>query len=100
MKLSWKTARPNSAITMSGVPATISTHDSITRASHRGRAYSLIHTAVVTPSGSASTMPTKVRIMVPSSGSRKPPLPAWELEICGLEKSRPGRRYCTPRKAK
>ena len=57
MKLSWKTARPNSAITMSGVPATISMHDSITRESQVGRPYSLIHTAVVTASGSASTMP-------------------------------------------
>ena len=48
---SWKIARPNSAITMSGVPATISMLDSTTRASHVGRPYSAIHSALPTASG-------------------------------------------------
>ena len=45
-RLSWKIDRPNSAITMSGVPATISMLDSTTRASQLGRPYSAIHTAL------------------------------------------------------
>ncbi len=57
---SWKTARPKSAITMSGVPATISIVDSTTRASHVGRPYSAIQTALASASGNASTMPITV----------------------------------------
>ena len=43
---SWKIDRPNSAITMSGVPATISMLDSTTRASQVGRPYSAIQIAL------------------------------------------------------
>ncbi len=94
---SWKIARPNSAITMSGVPATISMLDSTTRASQLGRPYSAIHTALATASGSARTMPMTVSSSVPSSGSRKPPEPAWLELTCGRLNSRPGRRYWIPR---
>ena len=73
---SWKTASPKIAITMSGVPATISMLDSTTRASQLGRPYSAIHTALASASGSASTMPITVSSMVPISGSRNPPEPA------------------------
>ena len=54
---SWKIASPKIAITMSGVPATISMLDSTTRASQLGRPYSAIHTALASASGSASTIP-------------------------------------------
>src|ERR1700685_952251 len=70
---SWNTASPKIAITMSGVPATISMLDSTTRASQVGRPYSAIQTALASASGSASAMPMIVSTIDPSSGSRKPP---------------------------
>ena len=47
----WKSARPKMAMTMSGVPATISMPDSTARASHDGRPYSTIQIAVATAIG-------------------------------------------------
>ena len=54
-------------------PATTSMPDSTARASHAGRPYSTIHTAVATAIGVAITMPMTVSRTVPRIGSRKPP---------------------------
>ena len=75
---SWKIDRPNSAITMSGVPATISMLDSTTRASQLGRPYSAIQIAAADGEREASRIPITVSSAVPISGSRKPPEPACD----------------------
>ncbi len=87
----WNTASPKIAITMSGVPATTSMLDSTTRASQLGRPYSDSHTALASASGSANAMPISVNSSVPSSGSRKPPDPAWVVLGSGRLKIRLGR---------
>ena len=93
---SWKIVSPNSAITTSGVPAMISMLDSTTRASRAGRPYSTIHSAQPIASGVASSRPISVRISVPNSGSRKPPLPAWERLTWGRLKIRLGAQVLRP----
>ena len=65
---------PNRASTIDGVPASISIVDSATRASARGRANSLSHTAIAIPSGVATIIAIAATIIVPSSGSRNPPV--------------------------
>ena len=84
------------AMTMSGVPATISMPDSTARASHEGRPYSTIQIAVATASGVAIAIPMTVSRTVPRIGSRKPPEDFWSAEGCGREVTRWKFRYCTP----
>ena len=91
--LCWKRTRPKSAITMSGVPAMISIPESISRASQVGRPYSTIHVAAPIAIGVAITIPISVIKIVPSSGSRKPPLDDWSTSAVGLLRSSWGRRY-------
>ena len=86
-----KTTVPNSASTIDGVPATISTADSVSRASANGRPYSLSHTAVATPSGSAIAIAIAATSSVPSSGSRKPPVWVSLKPAVGWVTSRLGR---------
>ena len=98
---SWKIATPNSASTMSGVPATISMLDSTTRASvWRTRPtcpYSATQIALATASGKASAIPIAVSSSVPIRGSRMPPVWACEVLIEGRVTSRLGVRYSIPR---
>ena len=67
---------PNSASTIDGVPAIISTVDSTIRARAKGRPNSLSQTAIAMPSGSAIAMPIAATMNVPISGSRNPPVSA------------------------
>jgi hypothetical protein len=79
------------------VPAIISTDDSQIRASTAGRPYSLSHTAIATPTGSAIDMAMAVTSRVPSNGSRKPPVAALVLALIeGLVTNRSGRTYLIP----
>ena len=98
---SWKIATPNSASTMSGVPATISMLDSTTLANAcRARPtwpYSATQIALATASGKASTIPIAVSSSVPTSGSRMPPVWACEVPTAGRVTSRLGVRYSIPR---
>ena len=99
-RLSWKIVSPNSAIRMSGVPATISMLVSTKRASQDGRPYSTIQTAAETARGVASATPISVSRAVPRIGSRNPPVPACDVPTCGRLSSRLGRRYWIPRTPK
>ena len=83
---------PNSASTIDGVPANISTVDSTTRASAAGRAYSLSHTATPMPIGVAIASAVTVTRMVPSRSARNPPVSFWVFPTFGLVQSRSGCR--------
>ena len=74
---------PNSASTIDGVPAIISTVDSTIRARPKGRPNSLSQTAIATPTGSAIAIPITATMKVPTSGSRKPPVSAWLKPVFG-----------------
>src|SRR2546423_15510282 len=91
-----KISRPNSASTMSGIPASISIADSVARASEKGRPYSLSHTAITTPSGKAIAVPSIAMTTVPINGSKKPPVWLSENPAVGLVTSSDGERYLMP----
>ena len=96
-RCSWNSARPTNAITMSGVPATISIADSTTRVSQRGRPYSTSHSAEQIASGAAIAIPIAASSSVPSSGSRKPPVWFCARPAAGRLKISAGLRYWMPR---
>jgi hypothetical protein len=87
---------PNSARTIDGVPAIISTVDSTMRASAKGRPNSLSQTAIATPSGRAIAIPIRPTRRVPTRGSRKPPVSDSLKPVFGALVSSSGRTYLIP----